>query len=195
MQNKGLTLVGSHPSPFVRSLRIFMHEKVPFEFKPLDYLTPEDGAYLAKLNPINKIPVLIHDGKVVYESRVIYQYLKKEFLIYETLTLEEENLLSVIYGAMDTTINLFMLRRFGNDIQADNNYYHRNFSRIKSTLAYITSELHRLSKWKFPAILLYSYLDWANIREMIKLDELPELKKFHQHWQELASVQETQIPK
>ena len=195
MQNKGLTLVGSHPSPFVRSLRLFLYERISYDFKSIDYLTPEDGAYLSRINPINKIPVLIHDGKIIFESRIIYQYLKKEFLIYETLSVEEENLLSVIYGAMDTTINLFMLRRFGNDIKADNNYFHRNHSRIKSTLSYITSELPRLSNWKYPAMLLYSYLDWANIREMIKLEELPELKKFHEKWENLASVQATLIPK
>ncbi|MFZ4714737.1 MAG: glutathione S-transferase family protein [Bacteriovoracaceae bacterium] len=194
MQNKGLTLIGSYPSPYVRSLRLFLYKRVPFTFKSIDYLNPEEGAYLARLNPIHKIPVLLHDDKIIFESRIIYQYVKKEFLLYETLSIEEENLLSAIYGVMDTTINLFMMRRFGNDIHADNNYFHRNHTRIKSLHAYLTSQLYHLSSWKFPAMLLYSYLDWANMREMIKLDELPELKKFHQEWQDLESVQATKIP-
>ncbi len=194
MENKGLTLIGSYPSPFVRSLRLFMHERISFTFKSIDYLQEKDAQYLLSINPINKIPVLLHDEKVIFDSRVIYQYLKKEFLIYETLSLEEENLLSEIYGVMDTTINLFMMKRFDIDIHGQSYYFERNHSRIKNILHHISSHLELLSQWKFPAMLLYSYLDWANFRGMLKLNDFDKLNQFHQAWTNLQSVQATKIP-
>lgn len=192
MENKELVLVGSHTSPFVRAVRIFMHSRIPFEFKPIDYLKKEDADYLLSVNPINKIPVLLSHGKPILDSRIIYQKLNSEFKI-ETLNSEEENLLSCIYGVMETTINLFMMKRFGIDIFQTNYYFERNHNRIKNLLEHIQTHQAYFQSWKFPSMLLYSYLEWANFREMIKLEHFPRLKNFVETHKNQQDVQATKI--
>ena len=81
MEFKNIELIGSHTSPFVRGLRIFMHNKIPYQFKVIDYLKTEDAEYLKKINPINKIPILIVDQKPILDSRKIYEILNHQYKI------------------------------------------------------------------------------------------------------------------
>lgn len=192
MELTNLVLVGSHTSPFVRAVRIFMHQRISFEFRPIDYLKKEDADYLLQVNPVNKIPVLLMNGKSLLDSRIIYQKLNQQFQL-EKLNDEEENLLSCIYGAMDTTINLFMMKRFGVDINQSNNYFDRNHARIENLLTHLEKNSAAFSSWKFPSMLLYSYLEWATFREMISLDSYSQLKNFLETHKNQADVIATKI--
>jgi len=191
------TLIGSLTSPYVRKLRLFFQQiNLSHELKSINYLEENDSNYLKKINPINKIPVLLINDEPLYDSRVIYYYLAKKHQIKE-LSLKEENYLSAIDGAMDSSINLFSLRRGGMDITpGKNSYIDRQRARVEEILDYITPYAKSLdpknpADWNFVSISLYTYLFWANFREMLDLSNRPELTAFLERFKDMPGVSET----
>lgn len=70
-----MQLYGSLTSPYVRKLRILVHEKrLPVEFIAEG---PSDPAgNIARLNPLGKVPVLVREnGEALFDSPVIMEYL------------------------------------------------------------------------------------------------------------------------
>ncbi|MEO8722197.1 MAG: glutathione S-transferase family protein [Sphingobium sp.] len=51
----------------------------PYETVPLDYSTTMKGAGYLALNPMGKVPAIVHDGKVVTEAAAICAYLADAF--------------------------------------------------------------------------------------------------------------------
>ena len=193
----GHTLIGSHTSPYVRKLRLVMHNRVAYEFKTINYLEENDALFLNKINPINKIPVFLDGEDPIYDSRVIYNYLVSKYQ-WKPLTLKEENYLSAIDGAMDTAINLFSLKRGGLDLDTPNTYLTRQKDRIPQILDYLKPWVIKLrpenaADWNFASMSLYSFLYWANFREVIAIDLYPEMKKFLFDFKNNPGVQETTI--
>lgn len=95
-----MQLISAGPSPFVRKVRVLLHETGQsgdvevVEVAATPVATPPD---LAAANPVGKIPALIRpDGPALYDSRVITRYLDAragagmypEKRLWETLTLE-----------------------------------------------------------------------------------------------------------
>lgn len=74
-----LRLISATPSPYARKVRIALQEKcIPFQ---LETEVPWDSTTnTPKYNPLEKLPVLIMDnGKAVYESDYILEYLEAKF--------------------------------------------------------------------------------------------------------------------
>jgi glutathione S-transferase len=70
-----MKLIGSHPSPFTRKVRIVLAEKkIDCEFV---VETPWGAdSKVPSYNPLGKIPVLVlDDGQTLYDSRVIVEFL------------------------------------------------------------------------------------------------------------------------
>lgn len=71
-----ITLFGSNGSPYVARVRMQAYAKeLPIELRPAAIGTPE----FQRMNPLNKMPVLEHDGLFVPESTVILEYLEDAF--------------------------------------------------------------------------------------------------------------------
>lgn len=198
--NPTYTLIGSTTSPYVRKLRIFMHyNQIPFEFKSINYLTPEDGKFLKELNPINKIPVLLIDQKPLFDSRMIYQYLNRELVAKGRATsdtVEDENALSEIDGFLETSVNLFSLRRAGIDIKNSGNVYiDKQVARLDLILKSLIpwTKTAKAQSWNYHTMSLYSALEWGNFREMIILAEYPELRTFVDKFAQSEFLVETRI--
>lgn len=195
------TLVGSTTSPFVRKLRIFMHyNNIPFEFKSINYLEAKDSEYLKSKNPLNKIPFLLIDEKILFDSRVIYNYLSKELEnkgLKKPESLEDHNALTEVDGFLETAVNLFALRRGGLNIESnENSFIVRQKERIELILNALenwiqTSESAKI--WNYQTMSLYCALEWANFREMIKLSDRPALVEFQARFKNAAFVEETKI--
>jgi glutathione S-transferase len=170
-----------------------MFDLVIVDFKTVNYLEKNDADYLKSINPINKIPVLIDQGQAIFDSRVIYNHLAKKYL-WTPLTIEEENILSAIDAAMDTSINLFSLKRGGLDwTTTPNSYITRQEERIPLILKFISPWLAKPQSWNFVSMSLYSYLDWASFRGLLDLSPYPEMQEFLNHWKNAPGVQETKI--
>lgn len=193
------TLIGSTTSPYVRKLRMFfIHHHVDCKFSPINYLEEKDAAYLREINPINKIPVLLIQERPLYDSRVIYNYFEKNLNL-APLTREEQNILSAIDGAMDTSINLFSLRRGGLDLTSGNNpFINRQNERVPLILNYLLPWVKTLNEkanceWNFLTMSLYSYLYWGQFREILSLENFPEMQNFIKKYNETSLAKETQI--
>ena len=111
-----MQLYGTTTSPFVRRARVVAAELgEPVEL--VDTATDAGQAALREVSPIRKVPVAKLDGKLLYDSHVIIDWL--------TLTRgwgslapprdrwHEHNLINAIDAALDSVIQLFYLRRDG----------------------------------------------------------------------------------
>ena len=69
-------LISATPSPYARKVRIALMEKnIPFEL--ITEVPWDSTTSTPKYNPLEKLPVLLcEDGKSVYESRFILEYLE-----------------------------------------------------------------------------------------------------------------------
>lgn len=169
---------------------------IPFDFKVINYLeNKEDQSFLAKETPINKIPYLIADGEKIFDSRVIFNYLSAKHKV-KSLSLKEENHLSVVVSLFDVSVNLFMLKRGGLDIDAPNWYLERQKARIQPSLNYLETwvdklDAYKVDDWNYVAISLYSYLHWATSREILDLKDRPILTSFLNRFSNAPGLSET----
>ena len=64
--------------PYAQRTRMVLIEKgIEFELTEIDLY--ERPAWFREVSPYGKVPVLRHDGRVVYESAIINQYLDEVF--------------------------------------------------------------------------------------------------------------------
>lgn len=192
------TLIGSFTSPYVRKLRLLLFSLGTYQFKSINYLEQKDSEYLKLINPINQIPIFLDGETKIFDSRVIYNYLAKKHHL-KPFTIEEENILSAIDAALDTSINLFSLRRGGLDLNAPNAYIERQHERVPLILDYLTSWVRSLDyknpdHWNFLTMSLYSYLHWGEFREILNLAQYPEHKFFLEQFKNASGVLETTPP-
>lgn len=190
-------LIGSVTSPYVRKMRMLLSTLGPYELKAINYLEKHDSDYLKSINPINQIPVLLDGDLTLYDSRVMYNYLAKKHKL-TALSIQEENILSAIDAAMDTSINLFSLRRGGLDLQGGNTYVERQLERIPLILNYLTPWVNSLepkntAHWNFLSMSLYSYLFWGEFREILDLSAHPEMKQFLERFKDAPGVSESSL--
>ncbi|MBM4251971.1 MAG: glutathione S-transferase family protein [Deltaproteobacteria bacterium] len=180
------TLIGSKTSPYVRRIRLYLRD-IPYSFDAVNIVDPAEDARLSRINPIKRIPVLMIDDRPLFESRVIFNYLQKTHGR-PSLSLAEENLVSTIDAWQDQLIQGFLLKRGGHPVDGQNSYYQRMAERQKLVTTYLASAIVKgeFSRWDYPAMSLYSLLDWASFRETIDMKTaVPALQTFY----ESAAVQ------
>ncbi len=190
------TLLGSAPSPYVRKIRMLM-ESIPYELQELNIYETQDGLTLNKVNPTNQIPVLMDGDQRIWDSRVIYNYLNRKHKLYPELSIDEENLITAIDGAMTSAINLLLMKRSGMNTDENFMFINRQKERIESVLDFLKPYLgHQgLNEWNFVTISLYTLLDWGVYRNILDLKDRPECQKFLQTHGTRLIVQKTQPPK
>ncbi len=173
-----MELIGSNTSPFVRRTRLLL-AGLPYTYTQLD-IYAEGRSALANQTPILKIPVLIDNGQQIYDSRVIARYLEQTHGIGEPLSWEEENRLTIIDGVLDSLVMLLLSQRSGLDTSSEVMIYRLQRERIKRSLATLEHEVleGNFRLWRYPAICLYTLVDWADFRELINLRDYPTLKGF-----------------
>ncbi len=188
------TLIGSHPSPFVRRIRMLM-ESIPFDFREINIYESEGHLELSRLNPVKQIPVLIDGDRTIWDSRVIFSYLSDKYGL-ARLNWEQENLLTAIDGALNSGVALLLMKRSGIDITSPLMIVNRHRERIESVLDFLLpfATGDGLRDWNFVTMSLYSFIDWALFREVITLNDRPAYKIFLSTHAERPSVRATQIP-
>lgn len=172
-----MELIGSNTSPFVRRIRVLLAQH-PHTYTELD-IYADGRPSLARQTPLMKIPVLIDRGQPIYDSRVIARYLQQEYGIGTALSWTEENQLTLIDGALDSLVILLLSRRSGLDTDTDALYYRLQRERIAQALTELERSVGEgsFSEWSYPALCLYTLVDWASFRELIDLELYPNLKQ------------------
>jgi glutathione S-transferase len=186
-------LYGSLTSPFVRRLRLLLHD-LSFELKELNIYAPEGNAILEKINPIKQIPVLTDGDQVIWDSRNIYRYLCEKHH-WPKLSWDEENCLTAIERGLDSGITLFLLRKSEVDLTKPMMYKDRQLNRMDLILNYLKPWIESSGKnWNFHTMTLYCWLDWANFREILNINNYPFAKHFLSLHAHRPEVIQTQIP-
>lgn len=190
-----MRLLGSVTSPFVRKVRMVVHELdlgsvVHFELTEAKSPTPE----LLRLSPIGKIPILIlSEEEAVFESDLISRYLANRFenstLFPSSFDLCFEKSLALINGGMDAAAALVMESWKSPKLQ-DKGIIDRQKSRLVRIISY-------LEESGIPPVPLYinfalgsllGYLDFRN-----PVESWGEMAPTLQRW--FYDIRETDIYK
>jgi glutathione S-transferase len=166
-----MQLYGTTTSPYVRRVRVIAAE-LGEPIERVETATDEGQAALRAISPIRKVPVAIVDGRTIYDSRAIIEYL--------TLTrgygaLEpprdrwrEHNLVNAIDAALDAVIQLFYLRRDGVAIDGTP-YAERQLARADAIFAWLAAQLAPDRRgfsagFGLPELAAICALDWMDFR-------------------------------
>lgn len=188
------TLYGSYPSPFVRRIRMLL-EGIPFEFKDMNIYETADAVELNKINPVNQIPVFQDGERTIWDSRQIFYYLNQQHKL-QNMDWADENLLTVMEGAINAGVALLLMKRSGIDVKEPYMYVQRQKDRIDSVLDYLKDYLNseRSKVWDFHAMTLYSFIDWAKFRQVTSFESRPECEDFLATHSNRIIVKQTAIP-
>ncbi|MDX1676648.1 glutathione S-transferase family protein [Arsukibacterium sp.] len=173
-----MKLYGSQTSPYVRRIRLFLAD-VHCEFIKLNILDDVDRETLAAINPTLRIPMLTDAGQTIFDSGVIYRYLAAKQGV-AALSWYQENQLTVINAVNDSLVMLFQCSRSGLDTNEDKLFYNLQRQRIATSMFVLDQQAgnDEFANWHYPAMALYSLLDWILFRELLELDDYPGLLAF-----------------
>jgi len=180
-----LTLYGSTTSPYVRRLRIWL-ANTQHTYINVQIFEKADREEMMLKNPTMKIPML-EDGKGqdcqrIFDSRVIYRYLSQKFS-YPALSWEQENQLTLIDSANDSLVQMFILANSGIKANEDQLFFKLQKDRVNAVLVHLNELVAegQFVSWNYPAVCLYSLIDWIEFRNLHNLKGLRELLVFHEN--------------
>ena len=173
-----MKLYGTTTSPFVRRVRVVATE-VGRTFNLVNTAHDEGRLALEAVSPIWKVPVAELDGRLLYDSRVIIDWLTT-FHGWGSMKApcdrwHEANLLNAIDGALDSGIQLFYLQREG--LEPDKLAHgQRQRARIASIFDWLAGQLGRHGFGDglgLPELALMTTIDWMDFRAVHPADRLP----------------------
>ena len=196
-----MLLIGSLSSPFVRMIRaLFAELDVDFTFEEMPPFTKMEKSHIARLtqaNPLMKIPVLIDGEQSVLESRMIASYVmaKKQGLgasFAASGTVEQENILSVIYGIVDSGILRFIMSGQGMDLESG--YLKKSLKRMHAGLAFLEEQNALGQDFGYNEIALICAMEWFEKRALIDLSSYTRLGEIRARYKDRPCLVATRIP-
>jgi glutathione S-transferase len=162
-----MKLYGTTTSPFTRRVRIVAAE-VGEPVERIDTATDEGMAQLRAVSPIRKVPVVVIDGRTLFDSRAIIAWLVMT-RGYKTIApprdhWREQNLINAVDAAIDSVIQLFYLRRDKVEVTGTP-FDVRQRERTGAILAWLATELTDARAFGLPEISLICALDWMDFRD------------------------------
>jgi glutathione S-transferase len=173
-----MKLYGTTTSPFVRRVRVVAAE-VGRAFNLVNTAHEDGQAALKLVSPIWKVPVAEIDGRLLYDSHVIIDWLTT-FHGWGALKPScdrwfDANLMSAIDGALESGTQLFYLRRENVDVDSTA-FGQRQRDRITAIFEWLGGQLGRHGFGDglgLPELALLSTLDWMEFRAVHPADKLP----------------------
>jgi len=153
-----MRLIGSNTSPYVRRIRLMLAD-MAYEFVTVAVFAQEGQQMIKQYSPTGRIPILIDNENVIWDSLLITQYLSPS-----PLSLEVQKNLVLINEMNDAGIQLFQLRKFKTDPQDQGEFSRNNLARIKNILNYF--EEKNLQDWDIISQWMFCTLDWMDFREV-----------------------------
>jgi glutathione S-transferase len=191
-------IYGTTTSPYVRRVRAVAAE-LGLPYERIDTATDTGQSALRAVTPIRKVPVAVLDGRTVFDSRAIVDYL--------TLTRgygglapprdpwRERNLLNAIDAAIDSAMQVFYLRRDGVAI-AGSAFEHRQRDRVDSIWEWLTAQLAADGRTfdaalGLPELSAVCALEWMDFRQAYPTERAPGLARLRAAWAERPSLAST----
>ena len=187
-----MKLIGSTASPYVRRVRILLHELgIDYEFKTIQAFSKEGMDELATYTLTRRVPVLVDGTNVIWDSHLIAKYLFEK-QNQKLPKLEEEKEINLINEANDSGIILYQLKYFSLDNGGENTFSKLNYNRLKGILTHFDKQLaNEALGWGLVANYLYCMLDWFSFREVFPWESLSHLKKFYDVLNDKEVIQQT----
>lgn len=190
-----MKLYGTTTSPFVRRVRVVAAELgLPVEL--VNTATDEGQARLRELTPIRKVPIALVDGKQLFDSRVIIEWLVTT-RGYGTLTpprdrWREHNLVNAIDAALDSIIQLFYLRRDGVAIDGSP-YATHNLDRADAIFEWLGKQLAApgdtyIGEFGLAELSTICALDWMDFRKTYPTERAGGLAALRATWRDRPSL-------
>ncbi len=190
-----MKLYGTTTSPFVRRVRVVAAE-VGEPVERIDTAPDAGQAQLREVSPIRKVPVAVIDGRTIYDSRVINEWLTTTRGFHGLAPARdrwhEQNLINAIDGALDATIQLFYLRRDGVTIDGTP-YAERQLARADAIFAWLATHLTADKRgfgdgFGLVELALISTLDWMDFRKAYPTERASGVESVRTAWRERPSV-------
>lgn len=165
-----MKLYGTTTSPFVRRVRIVAAE-LDVAYDLVNTAHDDGQAQLRALSPIWKVPVAEVDGRTLFDSRVIVDWLTTT-RGYGPLRAprdrwQEANVLNAIDAAIESAIQVFYLRREGFDPMSIP-FGPRQLDRVAAIFEWVAGELPTYDPARglgLAELSLVCALDWMDFRQ------------------------------
>jgi glutathione S-transferase len=187
-----MKLYGTTTSPFVRRVRIVAAELgEPIEW--VNAATDAGRAALHEISPIRKVPVATVDGRTLFDSRVIIEWLTTTrgygAFVAPRDRWRELNQLNAIDEALLSVLQLFTLRRDGAAIDG-NPFEKRQLDRVDAIFHWLDRELspHELG---LPQLWAICALDWMDFRSTYPTERAEGLAAVRAAWRDRPSFVDT----
>jgi glutathione S-transferase len=192
-----MKLYGTTTSPFVRRVRVVADE-VGQPLELINTATDAGMAELREVSPIRKVPVAKLDGRTLFDSHVIIDWLVTtrgwHGLAPPRDPWRTQNLVNAIDAALDATIQLFYLKRDGVAV-AGSPYAKRQLERADAIFAWLAGELVEPRTFEgafgLPELALVTTLDWMDFRKTYPTEQLEALGPLRLAWRSRPSLEAT----
>ena len=191
-----MRLYGTTTSPFVRRVRVVAAE-VGEPVELVRTSTDEGEAALLAVSPIAKVPVAIVDGRTLFDSRVITDWLVTTRgwcgLEPPRDRWREANLFNAVEGALESVIQVFYLKRDGHPVD-DMVYCKDQLDRAHRIFEWLGGQLGERGfsgGLDLATLSLLCSLDWMDFRACYPTERHPALAPVRAAWREHPSLAAT----
>ena len=193
-----MKLYGTTTSPFVRRVRVVASE-VGEEVERIDTAPDAGQQALRAVSPIRKVPVAELDGKRIWDSHAIIDYLTITrgwgILAPPRDLWREKNLVNAIDGALESIVQLFYLKRDGVAV-AGSPYEQRQLDRTAAIFAWLGTQVSSdgtsfSGSFGLVELALISTLDWMDFRQVYPTGSIGALEDVRAAWRDRPSLVET----
>lgn len=193
-----MKLYGTTTSPFVRRVRVVAAE-LGVEVDRVDTAPDAGQAALREVSPIRKVPVAVVDGRLIYDSHVIIDWLVTTrgwgTIAPSRDRWHEHNLVSAIDAAQDSIIQLFYLRRDGVAIDGSA-YAQRQLDRTDAIFTWLGTQLAPDKRsfgggFGLAELALITALDWFDFRTAYPTTRAAAVESVRVAWRDRPSLVET----
>ncbi|HEY5945463.1 MAG TPA: glutathione S-transferase family protein [Kofleriaceae bacterium] len=193
-----MKLYGTTTSPYVRRVRIVAAE-VGESVDRIDTASDAGQAALREVSPIRKVPVAVCDGRTIYDSRVIIEWLVTTRGWHDLAPARdrwhEQNLINAIDGALDSVIQVFYLRRDGVAVEGSP-FETRQLERADAIFTWLGTQLTADRRgfgegFGLAELALITALDWMDFRKTYPTERAAAVETVRTAWRERPSLSST----
>lgn len=190
-----MKLYGTNTSPFVRRVRVVAQE-VGEAVDRIDTATEAGQAALREISAIRKVPVAVIDGRTLFDSRVIIEWLTttRGFGSFAPPRdrWREHNIVNAIDAALDSVIQVFYLRRDGVPVDGTP-FAQRQFERADAIFAWLATQLTAERTtfgdgFSLAELSVVAALDWMDFRNVYDTSRASGLAALRETWVERPSL-------